>query len=136
MTFFYTHVDIYYYSTINLTFIFFIKSPFTLVWYIFWQNFWLIFSCNHFFFLGGGGGRLKFQSSVVTIVGLTKVFNRNVYLDLEYISWKFYYLPNSELDISFSRFYLPMKIAHKDDSCYKIPTQATWLSLQKNWIKR
>ena len=37
------------------------------------------------FFLGG----LKFQSSVVTIVGLKKVFNRNVYLDFEYISWKF-----------------------------------------------
>ena len=27
-----------------------------------------------------------------------------------------------------------MKIAHKDDSCYKIPTQVTWLCLQRNWI--
>ena len=77
------------------------------------------------FFFGrgeGGWGRagLKFESSFVTIVGLKKVFNRNVCLDFEYISWKIlfpiFYLPNNELDISFSRFYIPMKIAHKDDS--------------------
>ena len=39
------------------------------------------------FMLGG----LKFQSSVVTIVGLKKVFSRNVYLEFEYISRKFFF---------------------------------------------
>ena len=42
----------------------------------------------------------------------------------------------NELDISFSGFYMPMKIAHKDDSCCKITTHVTWLCLQRNWIKR